>query len=67
MTLKEFENQLNAPSHIIKTHRSYLVNLHHVSDIKGNAQGYQLYLKQHPEPIPVSRGMIPLFERRINA
>jgi len=65
MTLKELETQLNAPAHIIKTHRSYLVNLHHVSDIKGNAQGYQLHLKHHPEPIPVSRGMIPLFESRI--
>ena len=66
MTLKEFEAQLNAPDHIIRTHRSYLVNLHHVSDIKGNAQGYQLHLTYHPETIPVSRGMIPLFESRIN-
>ena len=67
MTLKEFETQLKAPDHIIRTHRSYLVNLHHVSDIRGNAQGYQLHLTHHPETIPVSRGMIPLFESRINA
>jgi len=66
MTLKEFESQLNAPGHIIKTHRSYLVNLHHVKDIKGNAQGYQLHLTHHPETVPVSRGMIPLFESLIN-
>lgn len=67
MTLKEFETQLKAPEFIIRTHRSYLVNLHHVSDIRGNAQGYQLHLTPHPETIPVSRGMIPLFESRINA
>lgn len=67
MTLKEFETQLKAPEHIIRTHRSYLVNLHHVSDIKGNAQGYQLHLTNHSETIPVSRGMIPLFESRLNA
>jgi DNA-binding LytR/AlgR family response regulator len=66
MTLKEFEAQLNAHDHIIRTHRSYLVNLHQVSDIKGNAQGYQLHLNQHQELVPVSRGMIPLFESRIN-
>lgn len=66
MTLKEFESQLNAPGHIVKTHRSYLVNLHHVKDIKGNAQGYQLHLTHHPETVPVSRGMIPLFESLIN-
>lgn len=65
MTLKEFETQLEALDHIIRTHRSYLVNLRHVGDIKGNAQGYQLHLKHHPETIPVSRGMIPLFESRI--
>ncbi len=65
MTLKEFEAQLNAPDQIIRTHRSYLVNLHHVIDIKGNAQGYQLHLTYHHETIPVSRGMIPLFESRI--
>jgi len=66
MTLKEFESQLNAPGHIVKTHRSYLVNLHHVKDIKGNAQGYQLHLTHHAETVPVSRGMIPLFESLIN-
>lgn len=67
MTLKEFETQLKAPDHIIRTHRSYLVNLHHVSNVKGNAQGYQLHLTRHHETIPVSRGMIPLFESRIQA
>lgn len=67
MTLKEFETQLKAPNHIIRTHRSYLVNLRQVSDVRGNAQGYQLHLIHYPETIPVSRGMIPLFESCIKA
>jgi hypothetical protein len=67
MTLKEFETQLKSPEHIIRTHRSYLVNLHQVDSISGNAQGYQLNLKHCPQSIPVSRGMIPSFESRIKA
>jgi hypothetical protein len=65
MTLKELESQLKQPDHIIRTHRSYLVNLHHVGSIAGNAQGYQLNMRNYAHAIPVSRGMIPLFESRI--
>jgi hypothetical protein len=67
MTLKELESQLKQPDHIIRTHRSYLVNLHHVDSITGNAQGYQLNMRNYTHAVPVSRGMIPLFESRIKA
>jgi DNA-binding LytR/AlgR family response regulator len=41
-----------------------LVNLQKVKQVKGNAQGYNLEIKSHSEPLPVSRGMIADFERK---
>jgi len=64
MTLKELETQLLHFPNIFKTHRSYIVNLDQVLQVKGNAQGYQLLLDDYSEPIPVSRGMIADFEKQ---
>ncbi|WP_194972814.1 LytR/AlgR family response regulator transcription factor [Aquiflexum lacus] len=64
MTLKEFESQLQSFPHFFKTHRSFLVNLQKVAQVKGNAQGYQLKVKSHSDSLPVSRGMIDDFERK---
>jgi hypothetical protein len=64
MTLKELEQQLDPFPHLFKTHRSYLVNLQKVVQVKGNAQGYLLHIKEGWEEIPVSRGMIPKFEEQ---
>ncbi|MEP0266334.1 LytTR family DNA-binding domain-containing protein [Dokdonia sp.] len=61
ITLKEVEAQLNSFTHIYKTHRSYLVNLHAIKSISGNAQGYQLTLKKGSMRIPVSRSNIATF------
>ncbi|MDY8135968.1 LytTR family DNA-binding domain-containing protein [Aquimarina sp. 2201CG5-10] len=58
ITLKELEEQLNPISSIFKTHRSYLVNLNAIESISGNAQGYQLTLKNYSNKIPVSRSNI---------
>lgn len=64
MTMKEMENQLESLPQIFKTHRSFLVNLQKVQQVKGNAQGYNLEIKSYSEPLPVSRGMIAEFERK---
>jgi len=40
---------------VLRTHRSFMANLHHVSHIEGNAQGYQLIFEETKEKIPVSR------------
>ena len=64
MTLKELEQQLEPFPNFFKTHRSYLVNLQKVVYVKGNAQGYLLQIKDAVEEVPVSRGMIPKFERQ---
>ncbi|MFT4612404.1 MAG: hypothetical protein ACJA1H_002177 [Glaciecola sp.] len=55
ITLKEVEEQLQPVLPVFKTHRSYLVNLTAITSISGNAQGYQLLLKNCPTKIPVSR------------
>lgn len=64
MTLKELENQLHSYPQFCKTHRSYMVNMHKVKQVKGNAQGYQLLLEDYPDHVPVSRGMIADFQRK---
>lgn len=62
ISIKEFEKQLRSVEEIIRTHRSYVVNLSYLKYVKGNAQGYQLSLKECDREIPVSRNMIPAFE-----
>lgn len=67
ISIKDLELQLSAILNIIRTHRSYLVNLHFVNSVKGNAQGYRLELNGYEELISVSRNMIPQFEARLGA
>ncbi|MDP9958340.1 LytTR family DNA-binding domain-containing protein [Chryseobacterium lathyri] len=45
---------------IKKCHRSYIVNLNQVKNLKGNAQGYRLFLSEIDFEIPVSRSFISL-------
>ncbi|RQO39055.1 hypothetical protein DBR39_08650 [Chryseobacterium sp. KBW03] len=44
---------------IKKCHRSYIVNLGRIKNLKGNAQGYKLILPEIDFEIPVSRSFIP--------
>lgn len=54
-TLKVMEDALVAYSNLLRCHKSYLVNLQHVSHISGNAQGYKLHIEQTDYQVPVSR------------
>lgn len=65
ITIKELELSLNPYSNILKTHRSYLVNINQIENIAGNAQGYKLKLKNHTDKIPVSRNMIVVFNAKM--
>ncbi len=67
ITIKELESILKPYPAIIKTHRSYLVNLEHIKNVSGNAQGYKLKLDKIPDKIPVSRNMITKFNLRMNS
>jgi DNA-binding LytR/AlgR family response regulator len=52
-SLSRLEEQV--PAYVQRCHRSYLVNLHHVQSVSGNAQGYRLHLSASVEPVPVGR------------
>ncbi len=59
--IKDLESSLAPFPNIMRTHRSYLVNLQHVSKVTGNAQGYKIILHNYEGVIPVSRQMIKGF------
>ena len=62
IAIKDLESALTPFPHIMRTHRSYLVNLHHVVTVNGNAQGYKLQLNNYDGTVPVSRQMINVFD-----
>ncbi len=54
INLKNIERQLNN-SFTIRCHRSYIVNVHAIATISGNANGYKLHIRDSEFAIPVSR------------
>ncbi len=67
ITIKELESILKPNPKIVKTHRSYLVNLDHIKNVTGNAQGYKLQLENYKEEVPVSRNRIDDFNSKMKA
>lgn len=67
ISITDFEKQVSPLDEIIRTHRSYIINLSFLQHVKGNAQGYQLVLENCDLEIPVSRNMIPAFETRLKS
>jgi len=67
ISLKDFYKQLSSFPWILKTHRSYLLNINYIKEIKGNAQGYKIYLHDCQLTVPVSRNNISQFELKIKA
>lgn len=61
-TLAGTEEQLSSYPAIQRVHRSYLVNIHKIDSVSGNAQGYKLTLTNKKAQIPVSRSYISSFE-----
>lgn len=57
-TLGKLESETDGFPHLVRCHRAFLVNLVHVVDFKGNAQGLQLRLERIEQAIPVSRNMV---------
>jgi DNA-binding LytR/AlgR family response regulator len=54
VNLKSIENQLNN-TFTFRCHRSFIVNVHAISNISGNANGYKLQIRDSDFSIPVSR------------
>lgn len=63
--LKRFEQQLDLPL-VQRCHRSYIVNLQQVIDIKGNAQGYRMTLSHGDVLIPVARNYGAIILEKLN-
>ncbi|MEO0570629.1 MAG: LytTR family DNA-binding domain-containing protein [Bacteroidota bacterium] len=60
-TMKKLEEELR-PFSIVRSHRSFLVNMHNVIKARGNSHQMLLYLsKNNTPPIPVSRSYISNF------
>ena len=54
LSISRLEEQLTVPN-IVRTHRSYMVNLEKVSQVKGNSNGLRLALEGQEFEVPVSR------------
>ena len=56
LTMKQAEAAVASAPFIVRCHRAFLVNLHQISKVDGNSQGYRLRLEGCAEEVPVSRG-----------
>ena len=61
-TLKSIELENTFPN-VFRCHRSYIINLDQVKEVKGNAQGLKLSLKDSEDIVPVSKKYIPAFKK----
>ena len=55
VSLKKVEEQLASYEMIVRCHRSYIVNLHLIEKVSGNARSFKLFIENLEFSIPVSR------------
>ena len=55
LSLKQLDKQLEDISQIKRCHRSYLINMQHITSIDGNARSLTIRLDKVATSIPVSR------------
>lgn len=65
ITLKQFEEILAPYPQFARCKKSYIVNMHKVTDCKGNAEGMILKLENCPEKVEVSRMFVPAIRKII--
>ena len=65
VSLKNLEAQLSMYPFIMRTHRSYIVNLVKIKHIQGNAQGLNVSFNIGREEALVSRKMISTFKEKM--
>ena len=59
--LKNIENESKHKIHILRCHRSFVINLKHMIKYSGNSNGYQVALRGCAATIPVSRAYADTF------
>ncbi|QEC51102.1 LytTR family transcriptional regulator [Anseongella ginsenosidimutans] len=66
-SLKKLEQELPTPS-LLRTHRSYMVNMDQLASVNRKNKGYEIWLNgPAPGPIPVSAGYKELFEKAVQS
>jgi hypothetical protein len=60
-TINNIEQKISPSEMIYKSHRSYLVNLHYIVNVTGDAQGLKIHFKDIDIAVPVSRNKIKEF------
>ncbi len=64
-TLNQAEELLKKFDFIMRCHRSFIVNIDRIKEIKGNSQGYKIFFENIDFPALVSQKYIPEFRKRI--
>ena len=65
--MNALEQHLQTYPGLVRCHRSFLVNLDQVTNVRGNRNGYKLTLREIDGELPVSRGYTARFEEAIRA
>jgi len=65
VSIQTIENELKNFPYIIRTHRSYVVNIRNIEHSKGTARNYLLFFSNINESIPVSRNRFKDFNKAI--
>jgi len=65
--LQMIEEKLNDFAQIVRTHRSYLVNINNIKRTIGNARNYQLIFEGTNIQVPVSRNRFSDFNQAISS
>lgn len=63
-SLKKVQETLKNYPAFFRCHRSFIVNLHAIWQVNGNAQGYQLSVTLSEKKVPVSRSYIGGFKQK---
>lgn len=66
-TMTNIAVQLSEYPFILRSHKSYFVNLQKVVHVSGNAQGYKLHLRHADDLIPVSRSLNKMVKEELLA
>jgi hypothetical protein len=66
-TMSNVAEQLDNFDFLFRSHRAYIVNLNYIQESSGNAQGYQLKMRNTEVVLPVSRTNLAEFKNVIGA
>ena len=64
-TLKDLEKMLTPYPYIFRIHRAFLVNIHFITQVSGNAAGYKVELFSTNKILPVSKSYVSIFKEKI--